>query len=213
VPTALLPFPTNAKLRRNRVRAARAAAAAADGAAAAPADPHAQAYAALARMEAFLQWLSRALMASLYPGAPFERKHFALELLLLLLGVWGEPAWASKAAAAAAAANGSGGEEGAEEGRGAAGGEGARERARLVAAFQPFDSCLLSSAATTALIGGVVDSRDKLRAGERASLSGAGTTVATCWSVPLSACRPLRLLAAEPGNAALAPHTQVRCRR
>lgn len=36
--------------------------------------------AALARMQAFCTWLSRLLVACLYPGAPYERKFFAIEV-------------------------------------------------------------------------------------------------------------------------------------
>jgi len=33
------------------------------------------------------------LLDSLYPGAPFERKHFALRLLVAVLTTWAEAAW------------------------------------------------------------------------------------------------------------------------
>ena len=34
---------------------------------------------------AFVSWFRRLLMASLYPGAPFQRKYMALSMLQLLL--------------------------------------------------------------------------------------------------------------------------------
>jgi len=76
------------------------------------------------------------------------------------LEVWGEVAWAGAAAAADAPP--------ADALRGDAE---QRRRWQLVHAFQPFDGALLSRGATTALIGGVVDGRDKLRAGAARALS------------------------------------------
>lgn len=148
---------------------------------AAAVDPHAADYEALARVQSFLQWLSRALLASLYPGAPFERKHFALELLLELLDTWADVAWPAAAAVTAGAA--AGGAAGARDDAAcgaaragmksegsldqAAGKSEVDERRRpLLLGFQPFDEALLSKGATTTLIGGVVDTWDKLRAGE-----------------------------------------------
>ena len=45
--------------------------------------------AGMQRQASFLCWLSRTLQASLYPGAPFERKYFALIVLNQLLDAWG----------------------------------------------------------------------------------------------------------------------------
>ncbi|KAK9830510.1 hypothetical protein WJX72_012147 [[Myrmecia] bisecta] len=44
----------------------------------------------LQRLVAFMQWLTRSLLGSLYPGAPFERKYLATLLLNTLLEVRGE---------------------------------------------------------------------------------------------------------------------------
>ena len=48
------------------------------------------------RQEAFMQWLSQTLLASLYPGAPYERKYLAMLLLNSLLEVWNAPHAGSK---------------------------------------------------------------------------------------------------------------------
>ncbi|XP_024527150.1 thyroid adenoma-associated protein homolog [Selaginella moellendorffii] len=42
----------------------------------------------LAEMQAFMQWLTRLLVSSLYPSAPYERKYMAMEILNVLLDVW-----------------------------------------------------------------------------------------------------------------------------
>lgn len=47
--------------------------------------------AGLQQQAAFTSWLSRALLGSLYPGAPFERKFLAMLLLNTLLVVWDTP--------------------------------------------------------------------------------------------------------------------------
>jgi hypothetical protein len=136
------------------------------------ADPHAAAFAALERVEAFLQWLGATLLASLYPGAPFERKLFALETLVLLLETWGPDAAAATAATPAfsdveplsvtadsSRAGALGGDT--DDARRAA-------RLRLLRAFAPHDASLTSAGATNALLGNLLDSRDRLRAGEGA---------------------------------------------
>ena len=43
-----------------------------------------------------MQWLSQTLLASLYPGAPYERKYLAMLLLNTLLEVWNTPDAGSK---------------------------------------------------------------------------------------------------------------------
>ncbi|BDA45482.1 probable thyroid adenoma-associated protein homolog [Coccomyxa sp. Obi] len=59
----------------------------------ASADPAERAHdlAGLQQQAAFTRWLSRALLGSLYPGAPFERKFLAMLLLNTLLVVWDTP--------------------------------------------------------------------------------------------------------------------------
>ena len=49
------------------------------------------ALAGLQQQAAFTRWLCRALLGSLYPGAPFERKFLAMLLLNTLLLVWDAP--------------------------------------------------------------------------------------------------------------------------
>ena len=47
--------------------------------------------AALRPVAAWTQWLTRLLLGSLYPGAPFERKFMAMLLLETLLATWNTP--------------------------------------------------------------------------------------------------------------------------
>ena len=44
-----------------------------------------------------MQWLSQTVLASLYPGGPYERKYLAMLLLNTLLEVWNAPDGGSKA--------------------------------------------------------------------------------------------------------------------
>ena len=39
----------------------------------------------------WMRWFTRALLASLYPGSPFERKFLAMQLLNALVSVWNVP--------------------------------------------------------------------------------------------------------------------------
>lgn len=43
------------------------------------------------RQQDFMQWLTQTLVASLYPGAPYERKYLAVLLLDTVLEVWNSP--------------------------------------------------------------------------------------------------------------------------
>ena len=43
------------------------------------------------RQADFMQWLSQTVLASLYPGGPYERKYLAILLLNTLLEVWNAP--------------------------------------------------------------------------------------------------------------------------
>ncbi|GIL79887.1 hypothetical protein Vretifemale_9023, partial [Volvox reticuliferus] len=43
----------------------------------------------LERLQSFMQWLTRLLVSGLYPGSPYERRFFALELLSAVLEAWG----------------------------------------------------------------------------------------------------------------------------
>jgi hypothetical protein len=42
----------------------------------------------LQRQQDFMQWLCRFLLGCMYPGAPYERKYLAMELLNMLLEAW-----------------------------------------------------------------------------------------------------------------------------
>ena len=44
-----------------------------------------------------MHWLSQKVLASLYPGGPYERKYLAMLLLNTLLEVWNAPDGGSKA--------------------------------------------------------------------------------------------------------------------
>ena len=45
----------------------------------------------LRQAAAFLRWLTRLLLGSLYPGAAFERKFLAMLLLNALIQAWSAP--------------------------------------------------------------------------------------------------------------------------
>ena len=49
------------------------------------------------RQADFMHWLSQTVLASLYPGGPYERKYLAMLLLNTLLEVWNAPDGGSKA--------------------------------------------------------------------------------------------------------------------
>ncbi|EFJ43357.1 hypothetical protein VOLCADRAFT_96436 [Volvox carteri f. nagariensis] len=55
--------------------------------------------AVLERLQAFMQWLTRLLISGLYPGSPYERRFFSLELLSAVLEAWGPDGSGSSAAA------------------------------------------------------------------------------------------------------------------
>ncbi len=78
---------------------------------------------ALLRMQSFMQWLTATLVSGLYPGSPYERRFFALELLSAVLETWGpDGSGAPPAGAGGAGAAGSGVEAGG--GGGGKGGKG-----------------------------------------------------------------------------------------
>lgn len=78
---------------------------------------------ALLRMQSFMQWLTATLVSGLYPGSPYERRFFALELLSAVLETWGPDGSGAPPAAAAGGTAGSG----AEAGGGGKGGKGGRQ--------------------------------------------------------------------------------------
>lgn len=147
--------------------------------------------AALARTEAFLQWYSRALVASLYPGAPFGRKQFALDLLLQLLTTWGDASWLARDGRVGAGSAG--------PSFCGASGQGVSSRAAAgggcVPDFQPFDPALRGPQATSALLAGLVDSRDKLRTGGHPG-AGLARRASRPHACPWPCCR----LATPPGD-------------
>lgn len=59
----------------------------------------------LARMQAFMKRTTHSLVSSLYPGAPQERKYFAIEMLNAVLSAWGDGASAPSASAPRQAAS------------------------------------------------------------------------------------------------------------
>lgn len=129
--------------------------------------------AAVSDQQRWLQALTQQLRASLYPGAPYARHHFSLELLASLLEVWQDCDWladsasspiqgstAAPAAPAAAALNG-----GVASASALMGGQEEAEAARcvLLAPFQPLCPGLLSYETVKALLSALVNSWDQLR--------------------------------------------------
>jgi hypothetical protein len=118
------------------------------------------------RQQAFMQWLTRTLLGSVYPGAPYARKNFALELLTTVMDCWQEEqAWvasplspAGQVAAAAAAAGG-------------AADDGSRADPAAIFGFQPFCEGFVSAESTELLLSAVGNSWDRLRAGSMAVLA------------------------------------------
>ena len=104
------------------------------------------------RCAAWTRWLVRTLLASTYPGSPYERKYMALDLLNAVAETW-DPS-ETEAAAAAATTNGS------EIGPGSDP-DGLLARADALEA-SPYAPCLRAEC-TTSLLGAAVDSWDKLR--------------------------------------------------
>ena len=107
--------------------------------------------------EKWTKWLVRALLASAYPGAPYERKFTALDLLNAVVETWGVA---------------EGGEDRAQHERSestkramekAAAGDPAAELAARALEASPYLPCLREDC-TTSLLGAAVDSWDKLRA-------------------------------------------------
>lgn len=88
------------------------------------------------------QWLTRHLVLGLYPGGPFARKALALDLMgevMTIWGTWGTPPTQASAISTATTA--------------------------AAPVFQPFWPGLHSAPTTALLLGGVVDSWDRVRAG------------------------------------------------
>jgi hypothetical protein len=109
-----------------------------------------------------MQWLTRALLASAYPGAPHARRSFALELLNAVLECWAEETWvatplcapAAQGGAPAVSLNSSG-----------------REDPAARYGFQPFCPGLVSAETTQLLLSAAGDSWEKLRVASMAALA------------------------------------------
>ncbi|MEW5307274.1 MAG: hypothetical protein WDW36_009681 [Sanguina aurantia] len=99
----------------------------------------------LARQQSFMQWLTRHLVLGLYPGGPFARKALALDLMGEVMTLWA--GWEQPPAPPPVP-----------------GGE-TRTPATATPSFQPFWPGLHSAPTTALLLGGVVDSWDRVRAG------------------------------------------------
>ena len=104
------------------------------------------------RCAAWTRWLVRTLLASTYPGSPYERKYMALDLLNAVAETW-DPS-ETEAVVAAATTNGS--ETGPDSDP-----DGLLARADALEA-SPYAPCLRAEC-TTSLLGAAVDSWDKLR--------------------------------------------------
>lgn len=122
------------------------------------------------RQQEFMQWLTRTLLGSVYPGAPYARKNFALELLNGVMDCWQqEGAWVASplcALGAEAAAAGTGA-----AGARAAGEQGMRGDPAAKFGFQPFCEGFVSAETTQLLLSAVGNSWDRLRAGSMSVLA------------------------------------------
>lgn len=115
----------------------------------------------------FTEWLVKTLMRSAYPGAPYERKQTALDLLLAVaetFGVQGSPESSSAASSArASVGNREDMEDSLEDMESDALAFAERLASRLEAS--PYATHCLGSDVVTCLLGAAVDSWDKLRVG------------------------------------------------
>ena len=121
------------------------------------------------------RWLVRTLLASSYPGAPYERKYMALDLLNAVAETWG---MMTGDAVSGGGSSSTGYTMGKQYGSGGGGGGGgdedkekednqaidaASEAAAVALEASPYLPCL-GADCTTSLLGAAVDSWDKLRA-------------------------------------------------
>ena len=115
------------------------------------------------RCAAWTRWLVRTLLASTYPGSPYERKYMALDLLNAVAETW-DPSETEAAAAATTTGSGSGPGPGGSDpdaSRDGSDPDGLLARADALEA-SPYAPCLRAEC-TTSLLGAAVDSWDKLR--------------------------------------------------
>ena len=114
----------------------------------------------------FTEWLVKTLMRSAYPGAPYERKQTALDLLLAVaetFGVQGSPESERQSFSAARASVGNREDMEDRESDADALAFAGRLASRLEAS--PYATHCLGSDVVTCLLGAAVDSWDKLRVG------------------------------------------------
>ncbi|GMH43329.1 hypothetical protein BSKO_11251 [Bryopsis sp. KO-2023] len=97
---------------------------------------------AIRRSEAFMQEFTRICLLNLYPGAPFQRKVMAMELLSTVLSHWSKETWVEKPF-----------------------GGMARHSNGITIKFQPFCPGFLGPGTIEILLGAAVDSWDQLRSG------------------------------------------------
>eukprot|EP01018_Ginkgo_biloba_P039093 Gb_02097 [translate_table: standard] len=94
----------------------------------------------LSELDKFMKWLSRLLVFSLYPSAPYERKSMAMELLLAMIDIWCinqlPQQQFSQHAVSSSVSN---------------------------SCYYPYDQGLLLSDSTLVVVGAIVDSWDRLR--------------------------------------------------
>ncbi|XP_057828205.2 uncharacterized protein LOC131039444 isoform X2 [Cryptomeria japonica] len=91
-------------------------------------------------LDQFMKWLSRLLVFSLYPSAPYERKSMAMELFLVMIDIWhvNQPLKQEN-------------------------GHFALSSSQETCHYSPYDEGLLLADSTLVVVGAIVDSWDKLR--------------------------------------------------
>lgn len=122
--------------------------------------------AAIKRINEWLQWLTATSLASLYPGAPHERRFLALQLLNNVLDVWQEqPPAASAAVQSPLGAPTPSPQQQQQQGPRVAEKAHLQQQQLLLPALQPFCPGFFSGGTVTTLLGTIVDSWDRLREG------------------------------------------------
>ena len=91
-------------------------------------------------LDQFMKWLSRLLVFSLYPSAPYERKSLAMELFLVMIDIWhvNQPLKLDD-------------------------GHYALSSSQETCHYYPYDKGLLLADSTLVVVGAIVDSWDRLR--------------------------------------------------
>eukprot|EP00803_Ostreobium_quekettii_P011097 evm.model.scf_1034.1 EVM.evm.TU.scf_1034.1 scf_1034:15678-35493(-) len=102
----------------------------------------------VARQEAFMQQLTRILLSSMYPGAPYARKNFAMGILSIVLEAWAHESWVQTPVLRAQ------------------GNMHCLDREKVPKrCFSPFCPGLIGSGTVKALLGAAVDPYDQVRSG------------------------------------------------